>query len=220
MGFRPGNRRTSTPTPPPPSPTTTTSVRDFSVRPVFKGNRRPVTPPSRVDSDNNRQDPLPFPVGEAILRNDNKEKENRRAGLPRRNSPLTKPSPRTTQAPAKEEENEVLPPLSDTERKSKKQERNNLFKKLLSGRNEAKTTPKPVIDKIPKQKEKMSPLENLFNIIQSDQETSEKPEPSVRVTSSSSSSSSRSVSSSSSSSSSRSSSSSTGGRRKKKKKSA
>jgi len=220
--FRPGNRRTSTP--PPPSPTTTTAEtpRDFSVRPVFKGNRRPVTAPARTD--NSKTDALPFPVGETILRNENEERENRRGSLPRRNSPLIKSAARTTQAPAQEKEKEILP-LSDTERKSKKQERNNLFKKLLSGRNDEKATVKPVVKSIPKQEE-MSPLENLFNIIQSNQETPEKPKPSVKVTSSSSSSSSRSVSSSrtvsssSSSSSSRSSSSSTGGRRKKVKKSA
>ena len=216
--FRPGNRRTSTL--PPPTPTTAAeTIRDISVRPVFKGNRRPVT--TTASTDDSRSGALPFPVGETILRNDNEERENRRTGFPRRNSPLIKSAPRTTKppAPAQEKENEILP-LSDTERKSKKQERNNLFKKLLNGRNEEKTTSNPIVIKIPKQEE-MSPLENLFNIIQSNQETPEKPEPSVRVTSSSSSSSSRSVSSSSSSSSSRSSSSSTGtgGRRKKVKKS-
>lgn len=181
-----------------------------------------MTAPARTDDS--KTDALPFPVGETILRNENEERENRRGSLPRRNSPLIKSVARTTQAPAQEKEKEILP-LSDTERKSKKQERNNLFKKLLSGRNEEKRTVKPVVKSIPKQEE-MSPLENLFNIIQSNQETQEKPKPSVKVTSSSSSSSSRSVSSSrtvsssSSSSSSRSSSSSTGGRRKKVKKSA
>ena len=217
--FRPGNRRTSppTPTPLPTASTTAETVRDINVRPVFRGNRRPVTAPARTDVDA-RPGALPLPVEESVLRSDDEEKENRRASFPRRNSPLTRTTPKTTQAPATDKEKDVLP-LSDTERKSKKQERNNLFKKLLSGRNEERTTTKPVVNQIPTQEKEMSPLENLFNIIQSNQETPEKPEPSVRVTSSSSSSSSRSVSSSSSSSSVRSSSSSTGGRRKKVKKS-
>merc|ERR1711990_180109 len=172
--------RTST-LPPPASTTAAVTGTNISVRPVFKGNRSPATSlPARKDPGR-----LPSAVGETIVKSQDDVRQNPRAGLPRRNSPLTRTSPRTTQAPP-QEENEVEPlrPLSDNERKSKKQERNNLFKKLLSSRNEEKVTKAPVVIVLPETETEMSPLENLFNIIESNKESSEKPKPGVRVTSS------------------------------------
>merc|ERR1712029_539517 len=147
---------------------------------------------------------------------------NLRTDLPRRNAPRPKFSNRNENNNCSEDDIQciddgevkapvTIPPLSDNERKAKKQERNKLFKQLLKNRNEETTTQATVSVVTPiaivtptnsrNQKQKdMSPLENLFNIIQTNKAA---PKSAVRVTSSSS----------------RCSSSSTGGRRKKVKKS-
>jgi len=135
-------------------------------RPTFRGGRKPSNEIEGKQNSNN--------VG------------NSRSNPQNRNNPFTRASLDTSPVSKnKNNEDEVLP-LTDNERESKKQERNNLFKKLLRGRSDETTstalpTPAPAGPK--KQNKKMSPLENLFNIIKTSKEDSE---PVVRVTSSSS----------------------------------
>ena len=177
-------------------------------RPSFRGGRKPSNEVGGKQNSNN--------VG------------NSRTNPQSRNNPFTRASLKTSPAPKNKNNEEDVLPLTDNERESKKQERNNLFKKLLRGRSDETTSaplPTPAPAPAGPQNKKMSPLENLFNIIKTSKEDSE---PVVRVTSSSSTSSrssssrsSTSVSSSSSSSSISSSipSASNGGKRKKVKKS-
>ena len=171
-----------------------TSEKPRRVQPVFTGNRKPqarkptsddidVSPVSRTDIPRRQSQNVKLP----LIRN--KEKKPLKSDVP----------------DGKKSEENV--PLSDTERKSQKAERNSLLRKLVQDKGER--SQRPDIQAVIKEKphEEMTPLENLFNIINSEKSEEESVKTVVRVTSSSSSSSSSVTSSSS------------GGRRKKVKKS-
>jgi len=171
-------------------------------QPVFRGTRRPVDTPVEQENDEEAHESRSKKAFNV------KDRSSNRITGPRR-SFTTAPPPSTTEAPRTEETS----PLTSVEKEAKIEQRNNLFKKLIRDRADEEivsSTPASVPTTLAPNPSttKMSPLENLFNIIKADRRP---PEPVVTVVSSSSSSSS---SVSTSVSTSRSSSSSTGSRRK------